>query len=849
MRSTFRSLLAVAVLCACCGHTLATLPKLALEGADATTPNHVRASSVAAYGALPLSFEINEGQTDRSVQFVARGPGYRVFIAGNEATVSLHSAPRPSRDGATGAPVAAAFRLRFVDSNRDARAAGEEILTGTSNYFIGGDRSRHLPNVANFARVRVSELYPGIDVVYYGNQRQLEYDLIVAPGSDPSRIRLAVDGVDDLEVDASGDLVFRTPLGRTKHHRPVIYQVVDGQRVEVDGRYVMVAANEVAVEIGTYDSSATLVIDPVLSYSTYLGGNSWDYGLAIALDSQGNAYVTGVTTSNNFPLVNAYDRSVAPDDFDVFVSKLNPNGTALVYSTYIGGRNGEDFGFGIAVDGAGSAYVTGTTSGSDYPTTAGAYQTGVAGNNSFVTKLSPAGNTLVYSTYLRSAKAYGIVVNAKGEAAVAGVAYSTFATTPGAFQTASPFPQVTAPFVLKLTASGTAPVFSTFLGGSGPCASCTGLGADGAEGLAMDADDNVYVVGYTRSEDFPTINAFSPERVSTYYASDAFVSKIDPSGSALVYSTYFGGTSDDVALAVAVDRAGSAYVTGRTFSTNLPVKNAFQPTNPGTIQGQSGVAFVTKFSPAGNELVYSSYLGGGCGMPGVTYCMFDIGERANAIAVDSQGHAVVVGFAKSSRFPRVDSFEAALPEDDGFAPFVTKVGVAGSALLYSTLIGSATSSETTWRTRGSAEIRANMAFGVALDSAGNAYVTGLTDVASFPTVPGSFKRTNGGFQDAFVFKLSHGSATVAVSSSINPATANQRLTFTATVGGAGTGGTVTFIDGATVLGTVPVTGGIATFDVSFAPGIRQIVAIYRDGANEADTPVLYQVVNPPLVCD
>src|SRR5882724_2917672 len=425
------------------------------------------------YGALPLSFEPNDGQADPIAKYIARGPGFRVALLSDAVITQLDAGPAAAATGENdraGRPTR--IRINLIDANPKAKASDENLLPGTSNYFKGNDSTKYLTDIPTFGRVRFSDVYPNIDVVYYGNARQLEYDFVVSPGGDARRIRLAFEGATDSVLNADGDIVLHTSAGQVIQHRPVAYQETAGKRVPVSVQYTKVADSQFAVSLGTYDHARIVIIDPVFSYSTYIGGNGPDWGMAIAVDSAGNSYVTGMTASSDFPLVNSFDRSLGASDQDVFVAKLNPSGTALVYSTYLGGAKGVDSGFGIAVDSSGSAYVTGTTTGSDFPTTTGAYQTGVSGGGSFVTKLATGGNSLVYSTYLTNALVNSIALDQSGNAVVVGAATSSFATTGGVLQTTSQFSSGYTGFVLKLNASGTAPMDSTFLGGNGANCNC-----------------------------------------------------------------------------------------------------------------------------------------------------------------------------------------------------------------------------------------------------------------------------------------------------------------------------------------------------------------------------------------
>ncbi|MBI2829078.1 MAG: SBBP repeat-containing protein, partial [Acidobacteria bacterium] len=440
----------------------------------------------------------------------------------------------------------------------------------------------------SYARVRYESVYPGVDLVYYGNQRQLEYDFVVAPGADPGAIKLAFEGARSIERDASGNLILRTAGGDLRMHKPVVYQEVGGVKRLIPGRYVVASKQQVGFHVAAYDRSKPLVIDPVLVYSTFLGGSGNDFGFRIAVDSAGNAYVTGGTDSTNFPgpggiAAPKLGSSAKGAGGDVFVTKLNPAGTALVYSTYLGG-SGNDGGIGIAVDSAGNAYVTGTTNSADFPTTLGAFDVTFNGvQDVFVTKLNPAGSALVYSTYLGGSgfeRPNGIAVDSAGNAYVMGRTTSTistnpllnFPTTAGAFQTIAPGGDAFNPqdvFVTKLNPAGSALVYSTFLGGNRN---------DEGVGMAVDSAGNAYVTGFTTSTNFPTTaGAFAGTLGGPQ---DAFVTKLDAAGSDLVYSTYLGGSGGSLGIGIAVDSAGNAYVTGQAFSNFPTTASAFQATQP-----------------------------------------------------------------------------------------------------------------------------------------------------------------------------------------------------------------------------------------------------------------------------
>jgi len=692
---------------------------LGISCAAAAAPADARVSE--AYGRLPLHFEANRGQTNKDVRFLSHGPGYDLYLTANEVVLVLTRA-RPGVDApAPAKPVA--LRMSLVGGAPRPLVSGLEELPGKANYFIGKDPAKWRSNVPTYAKVHYREVYPGIDLLYYGNQRQLEYDFVLAPGADPKKIVLGFKGARRLEIDAQGELVLHTAGGALRHRKPAIYQEIDGVRSEIEGGYVLKGAKRVGFQVAGYDTHRPLIIDPMLAYSTFLGELSNFSGCRIAVDASGNAYVAGSTGSVYFPTTpGAFQPSFAGGQSDVFVTKLNPSGSALVYSTYLGGTLNESSS-GIAVDVGGNAYVMGVTSSTNFPTTPGAFQP--TGSN-FLTKLDPTGSALAYSTYLVAA-GRAIAVDAGGNAYVTGVAGPGFPTTLGAFQPTDDGNWHA--FVMKLNPTGSALVYSTYLGDS----------SDGS-GIAVDADGNAYVTGTTRSPNFPTTaGAFQPgikegvcrscslDSCSMGQCSDAFVTKLDATGSTLIYSTYLGGTLGDSSSGIAVDASGNAYVTGVTDSTNFPTTPAafqpglsdkqtcFDPNTGGNVPCASKNAFVTKLDPAGSALVYATYLGGD-------------GSSVAGIAVDTAGNACVTGSAGSD-FPTTPGTP---PANGGF---VTKLDPTGSALVYST-----------HHPAGGG--------GIAVDGAGSAYLTGVPG-SGFSTTPGAFRTTTGSSPAAFVAKIVH----------------------------------------------------------------------------------------------
>ncbi|MET0650394.1 MAG: SBBP repeat-containing protein, partial [Pyrinomonadaceae bacterium] len=681
---------------------------------------------------LPMSFEANRGQTDRRVKFISRGSGYTLFLTPTEAVLSL-------RRGQAQSP--SVLRMRLVGADPRSRVEGRDELTGKVNYFKGPGRGG---NVESYSKVHYGGVYPGVDMVYYGRQRELEYDFIVAPGGDPGRIRLAFEGARRLSLDPDGDLVLETAAGQVRQRRPVAYQEIDGGRREVAADYVLQGRRRVGFRVGDYDPTRPLVIDPVIDYSTYLGGGQVDEGSDIVVDADGKIYVTGFTMSVNFPVsAGAYDTTClrcANWGVDAYVTKIDPAQTgaaSLVFSSFLGSATtGNTEGRAVAVDASNNVYVVGTTTARDFPTTANALQPTyqfMSANNSFLTKFDATGGSVLYSTYLEGNnvdEAADVTVDADDNVYVAGRTASTNFPVVNASQpnNAGMFDA----FVMKLDHQGFnsyALLYSTYLGG---------INNDGASSLALDGSGNVYLTGTTQSADlagttqnegFPVLNGFQPALSA---GGDAFMTKLGPGpagGASLLYSTYIGGSNHENSVVqsggIAVDANNMAYVTGTTNSANFPLKTPWDST-----LGYYD-AFVTKIdaSLAGNaSLVYSTYLGGSAL------------ELGNDIAVDSQGRAYVTGTTQATDFPVTTCGSPDGPLSDGF---IAVLDSAGSGLAFSTHLGGG----------GYETVNA-----IAVDALGTAYVTGNTDSANFPH-PGAYQPTLGGlspgsyFMDAFVTKL------------------------------------------------------------------------------------------------
>lgn len=614
-----------------------------------------------------------------------------------------------------------ALRMRFKGANADAVIEGEQQLPGVSNYFVGGE-SHWRMHVPHYSRVRYRDLYPGIDLVLYGSGGQLEYDLVLRPGADSGKIALALEGAEQARIDASGNLIIRTAFGEVRQPAAIAYLLQHGKKRPVKVAYTSRPDNLIGFALPKHDRNATVIIDPVLRYSTIIGGTGFDSALGIAVDSTNHAYITGVAGAADFPTTAGVFQRTANSPV-AFVTKFNFDGSALIYSTFIGGSSGRTVGEGIKVDSAGNAFVTGLTESPDFPTTAGAFQSGLRGSNdAFVVKLSPGGAHLLYSTLLGGSAgdlANGIAIKA-GNAFITGATGSTdFPTTPAAIsRTLNGSSDV---FLAELNSTGTNLVYSSYIGGSS---------TESGDAIALDGAGSTYITGSTSSPDFPvTAGAAQTKFGGGAESGDFFAAKINPQGTAIVYATYIGGSGDEGSEGrggIAVDSAGNAYITGDTFSTDFP-------TTAGAFQ-RSGACgpFVTKINAAGTAFAYSTRLTGSDGA-----C-----EIGHGIAVDAAGNAYVTGTTGSTDFPIVEPFDALLNGpfiDQGQADaFVSKLNPNGTALIWSSYLGGPGVSDE--------------GIAIALDADRNVYVAG-TASTGFPTTQNAFQKTANSAEDAFVAKV------------------------------------------------------------------------------------------------
>jgi hypothetical protein len=710
------------------------------------------AQTAAMPAGLPLYFEANQGQVDSPAQFIARGRDSQFLILPDAAQFVLTKMTAPRTFSAR------TVRMQFVGANGLARISGAEGLSGKVNYLIGDQPARWQTGVATFARVEVGELYPGVNLAYYGNQRQLEYDFTVAPGADPGVVAIRFDGADKISVSPGGELVLSLGAGEIRQQMPVIYQTANGARKEISGGYKMLDSRTVAFAVGDYDHSLPVVIDPTLSYSTYFGGTAGETAWKVALDTNGFVYVAGETLSTKLATAGAYQTNFAGGSLtgDAFVAKFSYNGTnvALVYCTYLGGSQ-DDFADSLAVDYAGDVFLTGFTDSPNFPTTNAlypkilghAYPLGYYNGNAFVAELDPTGSHLLYSTYFGGSGTFvnfnsgdegtGIAVDSAGNAYVTGYTASTNfpATNSLAYQLAGTTNVLLNrlagfynAFLAKIGPGGTNLLYSTYFGGTN---------VDVAEGIAVDSSGAVYLAGFTDSTNFPTTNAVQPflgsftNTVPTY---DAFAAKFAQPSSTnlmLVYSTFLGGTNSDLGYGVAADSAGNAYVTGGTSSPNFPNTATNVPGLFNKLTNNlNGIilttnAFLVKLDPTGN-LLYSAVFGG------------NSVDVASGVAVDPLGDAFVCGSTTSTNFPTTNN-ATYLPATNsgGSDVFVTAFSADGSVLLYSVYLGGAAN---------------DFGYGIVVDTNDSAYVVGQTLSVNFPT-NGALNAALDGPSDAFLAKI------------------------------------------------------------------------------------------------
>ncbi len=828
LRRAIASACTIAATCAAFAVTPGTSPKVAAD-----------------YGRLPLSFVVNQGQSAPQVRFAASGQGYQVILTSSEAVLGLS---RPGRGGdKSAASIGDSFKLDLPGSKAGIAPTGEKQLPGKANFFLGNDPAKWHADIPTYSRVRYAEVYPGIDLVYYGNQRQLEFDFVVAAHARPEQIRLHLSGARRMRIDAAGNLEVVGRHGQMAFHKPVLYQERDGKRESVDGAFLLAGGN-VSFRVGDYDPELPLIIDPVLAYATYLGGsctqNISDIAYALAVDTSGNAYVAGMAGSIDFPVTSgALQTAIGTQTIgglnlnaqsNAFITKLNASGTALLYSTYLGGGGGRsDWATAIALDASGNAYVTGQANSANFPVTTGAFQTSPRTQNSnsaFVAKLDPSGSALIYSTYLGGSLATtsdAIAVNANGNVYVAGYSDSSdHPVSSGAYQSTNhtTISLGSNVFVTEFSADGSSLVYSTYIGGSR---------SDNAKTLALDAQGNAYVAGAATSSDYPvTSGAYQTAKLSTRTGSlTGFISKLSANGDSLLYSTFLGGSSGDSVNAIALDNLNNVYATGVANSSDFPVSSAAYQS-----QFSSGSGFIAKLNPSATDLVYSTFLHG-------THGGF---ATPAGIALDGSTNVYVAGSFYGDDLPvtsgAVQSVNNAY-NGGGDAGFLAEIDSSGSSLLYATYFA------------GSFIDNANA---VALDAAGSVYLAGQSASSDLPVTSGAFQTKNNGAArylfNAFVAKINIPSLLMATRTNLtpnpNPSTVGSSVTFTATVSAAsGTpAGTVAFtVDGSIASDETLDSSGQATYSTtSLSTGTHTVAAAYAGSstfAASASSP-LTETVNP-----
>lgn len=671
-----------------------------------------RVTAVSNFSSMPISFTENRGQWDSRAFYKAEAGGATFWFCRNEVVYQfIRGTGEPIDDGlpqVAGMPEempdkfhhprykkeSLVLRAEFVGANTNPEITGADRLSYNNNYFLGNDPSKWATDVPNYSSITYKDIYPGIDLCYHGNGTGMKYDFIIAPGADISKIRIKYEGVNNLSVSNNGELEASTAFGLVYEKIPVIYQEIEGERRVIAGEYALKDDASFGFEItGEYNPNYAMVIDPELVYSTYLGGNDNDYGRDIAVDEAGCAYVTGATFSTDFPVYNPFQPNDQPWE-DGFVTKFSSAGNSLIYSTYLGG-NDADRANGIAVDSCGYAYITGFTHSSNFPLQ-NAYQG--TQSNGFITKLSPLGDSLIYSTYTTGLDGGSdVTVDPAGNAFITGMTYQ--------------FDHGGDAFVIKMSPLGDSLLNYFHFGGSDE---------DWGFGIAVDNEENAYVIGATYSPDFPRKNAFQNRYGGGW---DCFVAKISTSGDSLIYGTYLGGSGDDIWMYlfygpdIVVDTSGHAYVTGQTNSTDFPTQNPYQDTYHGGYD-----AFVTELSAGGDYLIYSTYLGG---------TGWDYGY---GIAVDTRGNAYVTGSTSSDDFPLQDPYQ-----NQPHGIFITEFSPSGQSLIFSTYLGGT-------------YYYNDEALAIAIDSLGNTYLTGLAESNDFPMV-NPLDSTYNGNGDIFVAKF------------------------------------------------------------------------------------------------
>ncbi len=729
---------------------------------------HLTKNALVKFLELPLYFEGNVGQLPSEIKYKTQRLGHSFYFTEQEIAIAVPIAKKSEQKQEF-----SVLKMEFVKANQNLNLKGVDEQSCKSHYFIGSNSNQWHIDIPNYTKVIYENLYTGIDAVFYGNGQVLEYDLCVAPGADPNEVHVHFEGIKELTLDKKGNLQISTPDGQQLlMQKPFVYQINNEKKAEIPGEFVLLAKNDIGFKIGSYDRSSSLIIDPILSYSTHLGGSGEDFGVALAVDTSGNAYIAGLANSVDFPTTPGAFQEILTGDIDSFVSKLNASGTALIYSTYLGGSL-NDLANELVIDSSGNAYITGSTFSPNYPTTPGAFQVSPPGSgaNAFLTKLNATGSALIFSTYLGGSgvnQSASLAIDSAGNSYLTGLTTSAdFPVTPGAFQTT--LNGVFNSFITKFNSTGSALIYSTYLGGSQ---------AEQGTRITVDSSNQAYAIGATLSTDFPvTPGAFQTSKPG---ATNGYVTKLNATGTALIYSTYLGGNNLDGPSGIAVDSTGNAHIVGFTDSTNFPTTpGAFQTSFLGTRD-----AFALKLNATGTGLIYSTLLGG------------STTSQATSLVLEPSGSIYLVGITASPDFPTTpDAFQSTLA--GGIDVILSQLNAEGSALLYSTYMG------------GSAD---DLGLGIALDGMGGLYIAGASASSNFPTTPDSFQPTLAGSNSAFIAKFRLAAPIVPIVTAISPNSGSE------------SGGTVVTITGSSFTGTSEVFFGstAAIFEIISDTKIRAI---------------------------
>lgn len=645
---------------------------------------------------LPLYFVKNDGKLEDNVEFYVKGTKNWIFLKKDGVHLVLQNKP------------AEIVRIAPLNANKEFEIMGEERNEGKVNYFIGNCPENWKRNLPTFNKIRYKEVWNGVDIAFYGRSGNLKYDIVVKPGADISKISFEIEKVKEIELSENGGLIAKLPSGKIIYQRkPYIYQEIDGKIIEIEGFYRIKRGNGKKCfdfVLKSFNSSYPLIIDPTLIYSTYLGGSSYDGGYGISVDLAGNVYIIGQTFSSDFPVSSPIKGSKS-GYYDIFVTKINPEGNSIVYSTFIGG-NGDDYGYAIGVDSSGNAYITGYTESLDFPTQNPAQKNNSGGRDVFVAKINSEGDSLIYSTYLGGSGndyGYGIALDGKGNAYLTGFTYSTDFPLKDPFYGYSGYGDI---FLTKIASDGNI-LYSTYFGGSNN---------DCAYGIAVDSSGNVYLTGTTYSTDFPIKNPIK-ERGGLW---DSFLVKINSEGNQIILSSFIGGSDNDYGTGIAVDSLENVYITGYTSSPDFPIQNPIQKSIAGNYD-----AFVSKISTSEKSVLFSTFIGG------------KNNDHSREIATDLNGNVYIAGETYSTDFPTYDPIQES---NAGYwDAFVVKINLEANVFVYSTYLGGSNN---------------DYAHGIAVDILGNAYVTGYTSSSNFPTAIPIYGYSSG--YDSFVAKIEAG---------------------------------------------------------------------------------------------